>query len=982
MASANGLQNNSLVVATIDGLTTIYATAIYTNGAAIDPTLYVKYANNTNNTDLGTFDLQTLGSISAKQHVLPLFGSTMMTGLTTSSIFYADSWKLNNTIGISSLGAGNYLSTSYLTISDVTNASTLLTLQSNGVADFGISIPRASTIATGNYDLVNLSTLQNSVAFILNVNALNYVPYTNPLQNLNMSGSTITTSGLVSAGAVRITSSVANTDYSLSVSGSDFLEFTNLVTNQKIYTNGGSLWLPGNVYNTGTVYSNDLQLTGTSYLEYGTIYQYGTNVNSGGKYQISDDTGNGLLTLNKTTGLTVSTMNITQVPSATPTYALGVNATGGVVSFAVPTAASILPLANTFTNTNTFLSTLTAGVGYTTSINNVLNTNLNDQGFTSASFTTSGIVGAYTPPLGTITNVSGSTYQIAQTASGRSVMAISGFGVGTIQTTYVFNFNINCTVGTATISVEQNGTLKSPALYPLSTGFNTVIGSFTVDGTSNTPVFVIYTGTASWNAQWTSFSLSTYSISAGANVSMVGQNRFTQQYNALSTDVSTLVNRSTLNSAITNISGLTSQAGGIGQTNTWTQAQTFSVAPTFNGLSVSTATYALGVNSSNQLVEFAVPASLLPLNNTWTGSNTFNALTSAIGYTTNLNNVIQISQPTSGVTATYFTTTGLPSTVPAGSTLSGSYTLTAGTSSNAMAIWLGTYVYYTGCEYTFTFSGISGSQALLLYVYQYNSSGSAFSISDAASYNITTTSSTVSGSFLPNKFSSALGSIVFYFQATAAHQSVSFSSFGMTVGLCNINGILTSYGATSVNNTFTVSGSTTLTGTLAVSGSATLSSVATIGNYITAPNQPFCIVGGSSAGSVGYGTGTNFGSSGNLYAYTSAGYTNTSGSGWDSTAAKFWATLTGRYQVNFGFYWNSLSAGARGNMQHYNSGGTLLETRYCIVSQGIGADTTYEYSTLVYMTAGDYLQFQLTLGSGTLYFTSVTHTHATFHYLC
>ena len=148
MASANGLQNNSLVVATIDGLTTIYATAIYTNGETIDPTLYVKYANNTNNTDLGTFDLQTLGTLSAKQHVLPLFGSTMMTGLTTSSIFYADSWKLNNTVGISSLGGGSFLSTSYLTIRDVTNASTLLTLQSNGIADFGSSIPRTSTIAT------------------------------------------------------------------------------------------------------------------------------------------------------------------------------------------------------------------------------------------------------------------------------------------------------------------------------------------------------------------------------------------------------------------------------------------------------------------------------------------------------------------------------------------------------------------------------------------------------------------------------------------------------------------------------------------------------------------------------------------------------------------------------------------------------------------------------------------------------------------
>ena len=680
-----------------------------------------------------------------------------------------------------------------------------------------------------------------------------------------------------------------------------------------------------------------------------------------------------------------NTAQFTGITSATPALALGVDGSGNLNTYAVPAGTNLLPSSNSWAGTNTFNNTLSSAVGYTTNLNNVLSTNLNDQGFTSASFTTSGIVGSYTPPLGTITNVSGSTYQIAQTTSGRSVMAISGFGVGTVQTTYVFTFNINCTVGTATISVEQNGILKSPALYPLSTGFNTVIGSFTVDGTSNTPVFKIYTGVASWNAQWTSFSLSTYSISAGANLSMLGPNRFIQPYNATSSDTTTLVNRQTMDSAITNISGLTSQAGGIGQTNTWTQAQTFSVAPTFNGLSVSTATYALGVNSSNQLIEFAVPANLLPLNNTFSGTNQFNnTLTTGIGYTTNLNNIIQTSQPGSGQSAANFTTTGLPSTVPTGSALSGSYTLTAGVSSNAMAMWLGSYAYYTGSEYTFTFSGISGSQALTLYIYQYNSGGSAISISDVASYSITTSSSTVSGSFLPNKYSSFLGSIVFYFQATTAHQSVSFSAFSMTVGFSTINGVLTSYGATTVNNTFTVNGSTTLSGGLTVSGLTTLTAGLNVsGSQITCANQPFCIVGGSAGSSIGYGVGANFGNGSYLYAYTSAGYSNTAGSGWDANTARFWPTLTGRYQVNFNFYWNSFAGGSRSQMQHYNAGGTLLEARYCCVIQGgIGGDTTYTYSTLVYMTAGDYLQFQFTVGSGYLFFGGITHTSAHFHYLC
>jgi len=177
--------------------------------------------------------------------------------------------------------------------------------------------------------------------------------------------------------------------------------------------------------------------------------------------------------------------------------------------------AGILTLNNTWSGTNTFNSTLTTGVGYTTSLNGVLSTNLNDLGFTSASFTTSGITGTYSAPLGTITNAGGSTYQIAQTASGRSIMAISGF-TPVVGKTYVFSFNIKCTVGTATIVVEQNNIIRSPQYYPLSTGFNRVTGSFYYDGTPNTIIFNIYTGTLSWNAQWDSFTLSTYSASITA----------------------------------------------------------------------------------------------------------------------------------------------------------------------------------------------------------------------------------------------------------------------------------------------------------------------------------------------------------------------------------------------------------------------------------------------------------------------------------
>jgi len=375
--STDGIQQQ-YIPASLDGLVYVDVDGLTVNGIPVDLDNLVPYTNATKNISLGTFNFETLGNVSAKQHIFPSFPSTLMTGAMTSSIFTANAWGFTNTISTVSLSPT--VTASYLTLSNLTTNSTIITFQNDGIANFGSTIVRTSHMASGNFDVVNLSTLQASVAFIENVNALNYVPYTGATDNLNMGASTITTTGLIHAGALRITSSISNTDYSVSVNGTDFLEFTNLTTTQKIYTDGGSLWLPGNVYNSGIVYSNELQLSGTSYLGYGTIYQYGTSINGSGKYKIADDTGNGILTLSKTTGLTVSTLNITQVPSATPTYALGVNGGGQVVSFAVPSAGGTV---NTSTTTARFLPYLSTATTLTNSLLNQIDNDSMGFGYTT-----------------------------------------------------------------------------------------------------------------------------------------------------------------------------------------------------------------------------------------------------------------------------------------------------------------------------------------------------------------------------------------------------------------------------------------------------------------------------------------------------------------------------------------------------------------------------------------------------------------------
>lgn len=336
----------------LDGLSVVQADEIFIDGVPINTDSFIPYNGATSDVNLGTFNFQTLGQVTAKKLALAAFESTIMTSPTTSSIFTADSWGISNTVQISSLGSGSFLSTSYLTINDITNHSTLLTFQSDGIANFANTSVRVSTMATNEYDVVNLSTLTSAVAFIENVNALNYLPYTGATNNLNMGGSTITTLGQINAGTLSITS-VANADYTLSVNPYDQLEFTNLSNGSIFKTNGSDLFVTGSV-NCATLGATNVEAGSNIYLAKTSVAEWRTTLGMSDEYEILDNAGLMRMRLSKSTGLTVSTLNITQVSSATPSVALGLNGGGQVVSFAVPTATNILPLDNTFTGVNRF----------------------------------------------------------------------------------------------------------------------------------------------------------------------------------------------------------------------------------------------------------------------------------------------------------------------------------------------------------------------------------------------------------------------------------------------------------------------------------------------------------------------------------------------------------------------------------------------------------------------------------------------------
>ena len=574
------------------------------------------------------------------------------------------------------------------------------------------------------------------------------VKYSGNNSDTNLDGYDLGTTGTLSAQFHAIPDTLSNSEswvtYAISTNGnlstSGGLITQDLTSGQLMYFTGGVVGAPNFQFTTlgtsGKVVVTDGNRVMSTTISAGQLsYITGLTSQAGGIGQINTWTQAQTLSVAPTfNGLSV----------ATPTYALGVNASNQLVEFAVPTATNILPLANTFTNTNTFNSTLTTGVGYTTSLNGALSTNLNDLGFTSASFTTSGITGAYSAPLGTITNVSGSTYQIAQTASGRSIMAISGF-TPVVGTTYVFSFNIKCTIGTATIVVEQNNVIRSPQYYQLSTGFNRVVGTFYYDGTGNTIVFNIYTGTLSWNAQWDNFTLSTYYATANCNVSTLGSNRFIQPYNALSTDYSTLVNRSTLDATIASQSIVNLSNTFIGATNT------------FN-------------------------------NDVYLGTST-----------------IVVNQQS--ITTSILQTSGISSQALGGTAvISGSYLLTPTPTTFAYAsVYSPSQTFLANAKYSYLFTGFTaGIFGVSLTVYQANVANTG---NIAISSTVPVVVGTFSGVFTPNINSSYLGQVYFTFSGINS-KTVGWTAFTYQRGMETVNGNLTVNGDTTLAN-ITTSGTIT-----------------------------------------------------------------------------------------------------------------------------------------------------------------------------
>lgn len=147
----------------------------------------------------------------------------------------------------------------------------------------------------------------------------------------------------------------------------------------------------------------------------------------------------------------------------------------------------------------------------------------------------------------------------------------------------------------------------------------------------------------------------------------------------------------------------------------------------------------------------------------------------------------------------------------------------------------------------------------------------------------------------------------------------------------------------------------------------------TISSVLKSTAQPWCRLYGN-YGAMPYTPGQTWGSNYRLTVGQSVGMSNVVGNGWEPAGGVFYAPQTGKYQINITFYWNSLAAGSRVGIRHY-AGSTIQSFQYCCIEGGgIGGDTVRQYSTMFYMGAGEFFYISLDNGSGTSYFTEYAHS--------
>jgi hypothetical protein len=478
MASTNGLQNNALVVNTIDGLTTLYATSIYDNGQVVNPASYIPYTGAIFNVDLNNNQLNDVNSLQVNSSIAA--ASLTTTGLITT-----------NTLKINSVPSGTQ--TSLLAVDSSGNviqgaSSTPTQIQIN--AGLTTGIPYYLTFVPSNTGLAKNESLYTEAYY--NGYEIQYYPSTQKLQvyNIDIEGQ-VTIPNLGSS---------ASPSYYVGLNTSNQMVKVSAVTAQPSITQVSA----SGTYYPVFVNSNSAQSGATIYVDPLTsplAYTYSSQTLTCKNLQVSGSTIiNGY-------ALTVSPV-FTGVPTVPTASYPNSNAQIANTAFVTTALSNYIPLQGSITGLN-----LNANLGGSTSKFNIYSSTstllLGIQQATSPyvsadslSITNNLTVGGTTTLTGTPTaptaTAGNNTTQIATTAfvqsaiggylplTGGSMSGAIVFNIGVspiIQMTngkYVsYNYTItdSGTAGTTTwMTFSTPAPLASPAIPPLLTiGQNTSI---------------------------------------------------------------------------------------------------------------------------------------------------------------------------------------------------------------------------------------------------------------------------------------------------------------------------------------------------------------------------------------------------------------------------------------------------------------------------------------------------------------------------
>lgn len=302
---------------------------------------------------------------------------------------------------------------------------------------------------------------------------------------------------------------------------------------------------------------------------------------------------------------------------------------------------------------------------------------------------------------------------------------------------------------------------------------------------------------------------------ATSNVVLTGTNKFQQAYNALTSDTTTLVNRQTLDSAIS----------GLG-------------------------------------------AGILNLNNTWTGTNQFNNnITTGDGYTNNFGDVVYtgVNAITSGTPTTTGITAAAPTPIGTLTFSSPTYTMTPSGASTFACFW-SSATFTPNFRYFFTFTNATTTvyaPTATLTVCQANTANSGY-VAISSAYSLPSTATLFSGYFTVNLNASYTGQI-FFILSNVKFTPFTWTAFTFSFGALTVQGgiIATGIATDTPTTTIGLNSSNQLVkyanpiNSVSINYIPYASSTNVLSNSIMYQSGTQLIAGGSIYASGDIGTGTN-----------------------------------------------------------------------------------------------------------------------------